>query len=136
MGGKFQTRSIGWDENLTFLEGDVLEIAVRKWPLGGEPRSGRSATGTALAQHYFPTEEWRCNGVCDIVTWDGNAVALRRNWSFGRKSAGAVEAGNRVADEPDRFNNGLDGQICRRASLRNRPTACACWSRSVVTAPS
>jgi hypothetical protein len=28
------------------------------------------------------------------------------------------------------------GQICRRASLRNRPTACACRSWSVVTAPS
>jgi hypothetical protein len=30
------------------------------------------------------------------------------NWSFGRKSAGEVEAGNRVADEPaDRFGGGL-----------------------------
>jgi hypothetical protein len=29
LGGKFQAKSGGWDENRTFLEGDVLEIAVR-----------------------------------------------------------------------------------------------------------
>jgi hypothetical protein len=41
----------------------------------------------------------------DIVTWGGNAVALQRNCSC-RKSAGAVEAGNHIADEQaGRFNN-------------------------------
>jgi hypothetical protein len=29
LGGKFQAKSSGWDENRTFLEGDVLEVAVR-----------------------------------------------------------------------------------------------------------
>jgi hypothetical protein len=27
LGGKFVAKSSGWDENRTFLEGDVLEIA-------------------------------------------------------------------------------------------------------------
>jgi hypothetical protein len=26
LGGKFQAKSSGWDENRTFLEGDVLEV--------------------------------------------------------------------------------------------------------------
>jgi hypothetical protein len=29
LGGKFQAKSSGWDENRTSLEGDVLEVAVR-----------------------------------------------------------------------------------------------------------
>jgi hypothetical protein len=29
LGGKFQAKSSGWDENRTFLEGDDLEVAVR-----------------------------------------------------------------------------------------------------------
>jgi hypothetical protein len=98
--GKFQAKSSGWDENRSFLEGDVLEVAVRKWPLGGEPRSGRSATGTALAHR----------GVCDIVTWDGNAVALRRN-------------GHLAGNQPVRSRQAI-------VSLMNRPTA----SEAAVTA--
>ena len=33
--GKFQAKSSGWDENRTFLEGAVLEVAVRngRWVL-------------------------------------------------------------------------------------------------------
>jgi hypothetical protein len=27
--GKFQAKSSGWDENRVFLEGDILEVAVR-----------------------------------------------------------------------------------------------------------
>jgi hypothetical protein len=26
LGGKFQAKSSGWDENRTFIEGDVLEV--------------------------------------------------------------------------------------------------------------
>jgi len=35
LGGKFQAKSSGWDENRTFLEGDVLEVEVRngRWVL-------------------------------------------------------------------------------------------------------
>ena len=29
LGGKFAAKSTGWDENRVFLEGDVLEVAVR-----------------------------------------------------------------------------------------------------------
>ena len=35
LSGKFQAKSSGWDENRTFIEGDVLEVAVRngRWVL-------------------------------------------------------------------------------------------------------
>jgi threonine dehydrogenase-like Zn-dependent dehydrogenase len=38
LGEKFQAKSSGWDENRTFLEGDVLEITVRngRWVLQQE----------------------------------------------------------------------------------------------------
>jgi hypothetical protein len=38
LGGKFQAKSSGWDENRTFFEGDVLGVAVRKgrWVAGAE----------------------------------------------------------------------------------------------------
>jgi hypothetical protein len=48
--GKFQAKSSGWDENRTFLEGDVLEVAVRN----GRPDRARPPR---RLQHYFPTEE-------------------------------------------------------------------------------
>jgi hypothetical protein len=57
LGGKFEAKSSGWDENRTFLEGDVLEVAVRNGRQGAKPRSGRTAPGAASGQHYFPTEE-------------------------------------------------------------------------------
>jgi hypothetical protein len=39
LGGKFQAKASGWDENLTFLEGDDLEVAVRNgwWVLNHVP---------------------------------------------------------------------------------------------------
>jgi hypothetical protein len=57
LGGKFQTRSNGRDENRIFLEGVVLEVAVRngRWVLCHIPAGQRPAPGPA--QHYFPTEE-------------------------------------------------------------------------------
>jgi hypothetical protein len=56
-GGKFQAKSSGWDENRTFLEGAVLEVAVRngRWVLTHVPAGPRPAPHSA--QHYFPTEE-------------------------------------------------------------------------------
>jgi hypothetical protein len=57
LSGKFQAKSSGWDENRTFLEGDVLEVAVRngRWVLchvpAGPPPPAKPA------EHYFPTEE-------------------------------------------------------------------------------
>jgi hypothetical protein len=54
LGEKFQAKSSGRDENRTFLEGDVLEVAVRNggWVIPAGPRPA-----PAQAQHYFPTEE-------------------------------------------------------------------------------
>jgi hypothetical protein len=48
------------------------------------PRSLRTAPGTAAGRALFPTEQLRRNGVCDTVTWGGNAVALRRNGHLAR----------------------------------------------------
>jgi hypothetical protein len=39
VGGKLQVRSSGSDENRAFLEGDVLEVAVRNGPWMPAPRS-------------------------------------------------------------------------------------------------
>jgi hypothetical protein len=110
LGDKFQAKSSGWDENRTFLEGDVLEVAVRngRWVLTHAPAKPVSAPPPV--QHYFSTEEWRCNGVCDIFTWDGNAVTLRRNWSFGRKSAGAVEVS--LDEQADRVGGAPRVLVC------------------------
>jgi hypothetical protein len=57
LGGKFQAKSSGWDENRTSLEGDVLEVAVRnrRRVLTHVPAGSRPAPSPA--QHYFPTEE-------------------------------------------------------------------------------
>jgi hypothetical protein len=46
-------------------------------PLGANPRSGWTAPGTASGPALFSDR-----GVT-VVTWGCNAVALRRNWSFG-----------------------------------------------------
>jgi hypothetical protein len=45
LGGKFQIKSSGWDENRTFLEGDDLEVAVRngRWVLCHIPAGPRPA---------------------------------------------------------------------------------------------
>jgi hypothetical protein len=57
VGGKFQAKSSSWDENRTFLEGDVLEVAVRdgRWVLTHVPAGPRPAPPPA--QHYFPAAE-------------------------------------------------------------------------------
>jgi hypothetical protein len=56
LGGKFQEKSSGWDENRTFLEGDVLAVAVRhgRWVLTHVPAAPRPIP--LAVQHYFPTE--------------------------------------------------------------------------------
>jgi hypothetical protein len=53
LGGKFAAKSSGWDENRTFLEGDVLEVTVRSGPLGADPRSGETGFGTASGPALF-----------------------------------------------------------------------------------
>jgi hypothetical protein len=57
LGGKFLSKSSGWDENQIFLEGDVLEVAVRngRWVLTHAP--AKPVSEPPPAQHYFPTEE-------------------------------------------------------------------------------
>jgi hypothetical protein len=57
LGRKLQAKSSGRDENRTFLEGAVLEVAVRngRWVLTHVPAGPRPARPPT--QHYFPTEE-------------------------------------------------------------------------------
>ena len=57
LGENSKAKSSGWDENRTFLEGAVLEVAVRngRWVLTHVPAGPRPAPPPA--QHYFPTEE-------------------------------------------------------------------------------
>jgi hypothetical protein len=56
LGGKLQAKSSGWDDNRTFLEGDVLEVTVRngRWVLTHVPAGPRPAPPPA--QRHFPTE--------------------------------------------------------------------------------
>jgi hypothetical protein len=53
--GKFAAKSGAWDENRVFLEGDVLEVAVRggRWVLTHRPAGPRPTQ--APPEHYFPT---------------------------------------------------------------------------------
>jgi hypothetical protein len=53
LGGKFQAKSSGWDENRIFLEGAALEVAVRNGRCVINPRSGRTAPGTASGPALF-----------------------------------------------------------------------------------
>jgi hypothetical protein len=55
LGGKFQTRSSGWDENRIFFEGVKLKSAMARWVLTRVPAGARPAPHSA--QHYFPAEE-------------------------------------------------------------------------------
>jgi hypothetical protein len=54
--GKFVAKTVGWDENRVFLEGDKLEVAVKsgRWVLTHLPAATRAAE---LVRHYFPDEE-------------------------------------------------------------------------------
>jgi hypothetical protein len=57
LGGKFQARSIGWDDNRTFFEGDVRQVEVRngRWALPAF-RPGRARHRPRLDR---PTSPWR-----------------------------------------------------------------------------
>jgi hypothetical protein len=130
--GKFQAKSSGWDENRTFLEGDVLEVTVRngRWVLTHAPAGPRPAPpppGTISRP--------RSDGVTGYVTSSHGAATPLRDGVTGHL-AGNQPVRSRQAIVSLRFSNGLGGQICRRASLRNTPTACACWSWSVLAVPS
>jgi hypothetical protein len=57
VGGKFQAKSSGWDENRTFPKAMFLKLryAMARWVLTHAPAEPRPARPPA--QHYFPTEE-------------------------------------------------------------------------------
>jgi hypothetical protein len=104
IGGKFQAKSGGWDQNRVFLGGDVREVEVcnGRWVLTRVPAGPRPAPPPA--QHYFRP---RSDGVTGYVTSShGAATALRYSVTGHPESAGAVGTGNRAADEPaDRFGS-------------------------------
>jgi hypothetical protein len=68
LGGKFQAKSSGWDENRVFLEGDILEVAVLngRWVLTHVPGGpGGNLSGLSrqdLARYKVKLVDWRaCN---------------------------------------------------------------------------
>jgi hypothetical protein len=65
LGGKFQQKSSAWDENRTFLEGDVLEVAIRngRWVLTHVP-AGRARHRLRPSTIFRP----RSDGVTGYVT--------------------------------------------------------------------
>jgi hypothetical protein len=75
LGGKFLAKSSGWDENQIFLEGDVLEVAVRngRWVLGTS-RPDRARHRLRPSTIFRP----RSDGVTGYVTSShGAATPLR-----------------------------------------------------------
>jgi hypothetical protein len=108
LGGKFQTRSSGWDENRIFFEGDIREAEVCNGTLGANPRSGRAARGTPSAQHYFPTES---DGVTGYVTSSHGAATPLRDGVPGHL------AGNRPVDQRTvLLERGLGGEFQAKSS--------------------
>jgi hypothetical protein len=88
LGGKFQQKSSAWDENRTFLEGDVLEVEYAMAARVLTHVSAGPRPAPPPAQHIFRP---RSDGVTGYVTSShGAATPLR----YG--AAGVVEAGNRV----------------------------------------
>ena len=77
LGGKFQAKSSGWDENRTFLEGDVLEVAVRngRRALIHVPAGPRSAP--LRPSTFSDRGSDGVTGVCDIVTWAATPLRYR-----------------------------------------------------------
>jgi hypothetical protein len=118
---------------------------------------GLLADATVAPQRRCDGATERCNTVSDWCGRDRQSLSLMK-----RPTASAARRGRLPSlDSPtgrsprarpsrssarscDRLNAatsdaetaGSRGQICRSASVRNRPTACPCWSRSAVTAPS
>ena len=105
LGGKFQAKSSGWDDNRTFLEGDVLEVAVRKgrWVLTHVPAGPRPAPPPART-----TVRPKSDGVTGYVTSShGTATPLR----YG-------VTGHLAGNRPVRSRQAI-------VSLMNRPIASA-----------
>jgi Zincin-like metallopeptidase len=83
LGGKFQAKSSGWDENRTFLEGDVLEVAVgngrwvlthvpagpRPWPSIFSGRLWPSWARPSLCADLGITPEPREDHAAYLVSW-------------------------------------------------------------------
>jgi hypothetical protein len=57
LGGKFQAKLSGWDENQIFLEGDVLEVAVRNGRRVLTHAPAKPISAPPPVQHYFSAEE-------------------------------------------------------------------------------
>ena len=55
LGGKFTARSMAWDENRVFLEGDklVVEVKTGRWVLTHLPAK---PPAPKRVEHYFPTD--------------------------------------------------------------------------------
>jgi hypothetical protein len=100
LGGKFQTRSSGWDENRIFFEGDVREVEVcnGRWVLTRVPAGPRPAP--PQAQHFFRP---RSDGVTGYVT-----------------SSHAAATPLRYGVRPEISRCGRGRQSCTDRSLRQR----------------
>jgi hypothetical protein len=57
LGGKFQAKSGSWDENQVFLEGDVLEVAVKNGRGVLTHAPAKPVSKPPPDQHYFSTQE-------------------------------------------------------------------------------
>jgi hypothetical protein len=112
VGGKFAAKSSGWDENRTFLEGDVLKSNTL-WPPGCQPtfRPGRARHRLQPSTIFRP----RSDGVTGYVTSShGAATPLRYGVTGHLAGNQPVRSRKAIVDRPI-------------ASAASRVLVCGLW---------
>jgi hypothetical protein len=100
LGVKFQAKSSGWDENRVFLEGGVLEVAVRngRWVLTHVPAVPRPAQ--------------RRPGTISRPNSDGVTPKVTVSRGHATSSHDTVTRSDAVTSDPE--TAGSPGQICKK----------------------
>ena len=124
LGGKFQQKSNAWDENRTFLEGDVLEVEYAM-AAGCRPtfRPGR-AWHRLPAQRHF---RMKSDGVTAYVTSSHGAATPLRYDVTGHWLE-ISQCGRDIADEQaDRVGSARRVLVCRLWIARPAISASGRW---------
>jgi hypothetical protein len=127
-GGKFQARSIGWDDNRTFFEGDVRQVEVRnvRWVLPAF-RTGRARHRLRPSIIFRP----RSDGVTGYVTSSHGAATTLRDGVTGHL------AGNQPVRSRQAIVSPMTGRPLRqRVAGPHLPSLDSPTGRSPRTRPS
>jgi hypothetical protein len=106
---KFTARSGAWDDSKVSLEGDKLGFGQAR-QVGAVPPVGQATVGAAAGRALLRRRSrWRVTVTAQRKVTSSHDTVTRSD---------AVTSDAETAGSP--------GQICRSASVKNRPTACAC----------